>query len=91
MTIKKVEGIIVSEVDYKESSKIINILTKDDGLIGVIARGTKKVKNNFGGMTTKLTCGVFHLYYKKGLSTLIDVDVIDGFKYIRKDINLIRI
>ena len=46
MTIKKVEGIIVSEVDYKESSKIINILTKDDGLIGVIARGTKKVKNN---------------------------------------------
>ena len=90
MTIKKVEGIIVSEVDYKESSKIINILTKDDGLIGVIARGTKKVKNNFGGMITKLTCGIFHLYYKdKGLSTLIDVDVIDGFKYIRKDINLI--
>ncbi len=90
MTIKKVEGIIVSEVDYKESSKIINILTKDDGLIGVIARGTKKIKNNFGGMTTKLTYGIFHLYYKdKGLSTLIDVDVIDGFKYIRKDINLI--
>ena len=90
MTIKKVEGIIVSEVDYKESSKIINILTKDDGLIGVIARGTKKVKNNFGGMTTKLTYGIFHLYYKdKGLSTLIDIDVIDGFKHIRKDINLI--
>ena len=31
MTIKKVEGIIVSEVDYKESSKIINILTKKVG------------------------------------------------------------
>ena len=43
--IKKIEGIVISEVDYKESSKIINILTKEYGVIGLIARGTKQVKN----------------------------------------------
>ena len=87
--IKKVEGIVVSEVDYKESSKIINILTKDDGLIGIIARGTKQVKSKLSGVTSKLTYGYFHINYKeKGLSNLIEVDIIDNFKNIRKDINL---
>ena len=35
--ITKVEGIIVSEVDYKESSKIVNIFTKEYGIIGAQA------------------------------------------------------
>jgi DNA repair protein RecO (recombination protein O) len=87
--IKKVEGIVVSEIDYKESSKIINILTKDDGIIGLIATGTKKIKNSLNGVTSKLTYGFFHLSYKEnGLSRLIEVDVIDKFKNIRKDISL---
>ena len=87
--IKKIEGIVISEVDYKESSKIINILTKEYGVIGLIARGTKQVKNKLSGVTTKLTYGYFHVRYKEnGLSTLIEVDIINNFKNIRKDINL---
>ena len=87
--IKKIEGIIVSEVDYKESSKIINVLTSSYGVVGLIARGTKQVKNKLSGVTSKMTYGYFHVNYKEnGLSTLIEVDVIDMFKNIRKDINL---
>ena len=87
--IKKVEGIVVSEVDYKESSKIINVLTLDEGLIGLVARGTKQVKNKLAGVTTKLTYGYFHMNYREnGLSTLMEVDVIDKFKNIRKNIDL---
>lgn len=87
--IKKIEGIVVSEIDYKESSKIINVLTPEYGIIGFIARGTKQIKSKLSGVTSKLTYGFFHVNYKeKGLSTLIEVDVIDRFKNIRKDINL---
>ena len=43
--IKKVEGIIVSTVDYKESSKILNVFTSDDGIIGVLSRGCKKINS----------------------------------------------
>lgn len=87
--VKKVLGIVVSEVDYKESSKIINIFTSDIGIIGVIARGTKKVKSPLAGVTSKLSYGYFHINYKEnGLSTLIEVDIVDRFKNIRKDINL---
>lgn len=88
--IKKIEGIVISEVDYKESSKIINVFSQTDGVIGILARGTKKVKSNLSGVTSKLTYGYFHINYKEnGLSTLIEVDVIDGFKKIRKSIDLI--
>ena len=87
--IKKIEGIIVSEVDYKESSKIINVLTPEYGVIGIVARGTKKVKSNLSGVTTRLTYGYFHVLYKEnGLSMLSEVDVIDMFKNIRKDISM---
>ena len=88
--IKKIEGIIVSEVDYKESSKIINVFSPTEGVIGVLARGTKKIKNNLSGVTSKLTYGYFHIQYKEnGLSTLLEVDVINGFKNIRRNIDKI--
>lgn len=88
--IKKIEGIVLSEVDYKESSKIINVLTPDNGIIGLMARGTKQVKSKLAGVTSKLTYGYFHINYKENnsLSNLIEVDVIDKFKNIRKDIKL---
>jgi DNA repair protein RecO (recombination protein O) len=88
--IKKIEGIIVSEVDYKESSKIINIFSPEVGVVGVLARGTKKIKSNLSGVTSKLTYGYFHIQYKEnGLSTLIEVDIINGFKNIRRSIDKI--
>ncbi len=87
--IKKIEGIVVSEIDYKESSKIINVLTPEYGVIGFIARGTKQVKSKLAGVSSKLTYGYFHVNYRgNGLSNLIEVDIINKFKNIRKDINL---
>lgn len=85
--LEKLEGVVISEVDYKESSKIINILTKERGIIGAIARGTKRVKSNLSNVSSKLSYGYFHLKYKEnGLSTLIEVDTINNFKNIRKNI-----
>ena len=88
--IKKIEGIIITEVDYKESSKIINIFSPTDGIVGILAHGTKKIKSKLSGVTSKLTYGYFHVNYKEnGLSTLIEVDIINGFKKTRKSIDLI--
>ena len=88
--IKKFEGIIVSEVDYKESSKIINIYTKEEGIIGCLARGSKRLKSNLSGVSSKFTYGYFHINYKEnGMSTLMEVDIINNFKNIKKDIEKI--
>lgn len=84
---KKLEGIIISTVDYKESSKIINILTANEGIVGVLAKGSKNLKSKISATSNILTYGTFYLKYgKTNLPTLTEVDVKNSFKQIRKDI-----
>lgn len=88
--IKKVEGIIIKEIDYRETSKIVNIFTDEYGIIGVLCKGAKRLKSPFSNTTTKLTYGIFHLNYRENsLSTLIEVDIIDNLKVIKKDLTKI--
>ncbi len=85
--LKKIEGVVISEYPYKETSKIINILTSELGIIGVITRGAKKIKSPFANTTGKITKGLFQINYREnGLSTLVAVDLIDNYKHIKKDI-----
>ena len=87
MEIISVEGIVVSTTDYKESSRIINILTKDHGIIGCISKGCKKMKSKLRIISERFAYGTFHMYYKEnGLSTLIDGDIKDYFENIKSDI-----
>ena len=87
MNIEEVEGIVVSETNYGETSKIINIITKDRGLIGIMAKGCKNIKSSLRSVTSKLTYGKFIIYYKeRKLSTLKEVSVINSFKNLKKDI-----
>ena len=90
MKIESVEGIIISETNYSESSKILNILTKEYGLIGVISKGCRNMKSKLRGVSRKLLYGTFHIYYKpNGLSTLIGVDVKNSFSKTMMDLEKI--
>lgn len=83
---KKVEGIVVNEYPFEESSKIINIFTKD-GIIGVIAKGAKKIKSPFFAVTGRFSYGVFNIVYKENtLSKLTDADILNDYRGIKKDI-----
>jgi len=88
--IEQVEGIIISEKPYGETSKIIQCLTKQYGLIGIIAKGCRSLKSPLRSSTSKLIYGNFNIRYKKDkLSTLVSVDVINPFKNIMKDLTKI--
>ncbi|MDD4705821.1 MAG: DNA repair protein RecO [Bacilli bacterium] len=87
--LKEVEGIIISETNYGETSKIINILT-NDGIVGVMAKGSKSLKSPLRSYTQKFTYGKFYLYYKENkLSILKSVDIIDDLISIKTNIELI--
>lgn len=87
MELKKIEGIIISDRDYGESSKILNVLTREYGIIGIHAKGCKKLKSGLASKTGKLSYGYFHVYYKKDkLSTLITIDIINELRTIKTDI-----
>ena len=75
MKIESIDGIVLSETNYSESSKILNVLTEEYGLIGVMSKGCRNIKSKLRGVSRKLIYGTFNIYHKdKGLSTLISVD-----------------
>ncbi len=88
--IEKTEGLVLSAIDYGETSKILNVLTKEYGIIGVISKGCRRPKSTLCSASQKMTYGHFYIYYKKDkLSILKSVDLIDSFSQIRIDIKKI--
>ena len=87
--LKEIEGIIVKETPYGETSKIIQVLTKY-GLIGIMCKGAKSLKSPNRATTLKFTYGTFNIYYKENkLSILKSVDILNNLSNIKKDITLL--
>ena len=85
MKIEKVTGIVLSDTNYSESSKILNVLTKEHGKIGIISKGCRNLKSSLRSVSSKLTYGYFNLYYKKeGLSKDI-ISIIEEVESSTKD------
>ena len=90
MKIESFEGIILSETNYSESSKILNVLTKEHGLIGIMSKGCRNIKSKLRGISRKLIYGKFNVYYREqGMSTLISVDLINSFSKTLTDLEKI--
>lgn len=86
----EVDGFVLSEIPYGESSKIINVLTREYGVIGIICKGAKSLKNRYRVPTMKLSYSHFNIMYKENkLSTLVSADVINPFKLVKSDILLV--
>jgi len=87
--IKEIEGIIIKEIAFGETSKIIHVYTID-GIISIMCKGAKTLKSSFRATTLKFTHGKFNINYKENkLSNLVSVDVINNFRYIMSDITLL--
>lgn len=84
-------GIVISDKPYKETSKLVKIITKEYGIISLIAKGSRTLKSDLRNVNTKITYGTFHIMYKEaGLSTLISVDTINYLRNIKTDITKIK-
>jgi len=84
--LKEIEGIIIKEIPYGETSKIIHVYTID-GIISIMCKGAKTIKSPFRATTLKFTYGKFFIQYKENkLSTLVSVDVLSNFRNIMSDI-----
>ncbi len=82
----KTKGIVLIETSYSETSKILQILTEDYGLIGVISKGCKNYKNKLCSISNKMSYCEFVINYKEnGLSTLIEGNILNSFKSFYTD------
>ena len=90
MKIVDVKGLVLNETNYSDSSKILNVLTEEYGLIGIISKGCRNLRSKLRGSSRKLVYGTFHFYYKaNSLSTLISIDVISD--YPKTIMNLVNV
>ncbi len=88
--LEKVTGLIVHTTNYGETSLVIQLFTKEHGLIGVMGKGVKSLKSRLRSFVMPFTYGYFYIYYKEGkLSILKDVDIINPFSLIHQDITFI--
>ncbi|MGC8897812.1 MAG: DNA repair protein RecO [Bacteroidota bacterium] len=86
MALVKTEGIVLRAMDYRETSKIATIYTKDVGKIRVIAKGIRKQKGGYAGAALDApTRDAIIFSYREGreLSILTQADILDPYLHLK--------
>ncbi|MDF2698542.1 MAG: repair protein RecO [Haloplasmataceae bacterium] len=82
------EGIVLKNSDYQEKSKIIQLFTKEHGLIGVYLKGASDYKNKNYLIAQPITHALFNIsYHAGGLSSSFTGDLLNSFSSIKSDFN----
>ncbi|KIL41711.1 DNA recombination protein RecO [Gordoniibacillus kamchatkensis] len=81
-----VQGIVLRTTDYGEGNKILRLLTREAGKVGVMARGAKKVKSRFGAATQPFTCGEYVYFKSSGLGTLSSAEITYAHNGLHEDL-----
>jgi DNA repair protein RecO (recombination protein O) len=70
-------ALVLHAFDYRETSRILRLATRDAGIVSVIARGAQRSKSRFGPGLDLFTSGVAHVTLSPGrdLHTLAAYDI----------------
>ncbi len=85
--LEKIDGIIIRTQDYRESHKLVTIISKKLGKFTALARGAKKPKSRMAAVTQPFIYAQFFVYVNNsGLSTIQQGEMIYSFRAIRENI-----
>jgi len=79
-------GLVLRETEYKESSRILTVLTSSEGRITVTAKGAKRRGSKAASVCQHLAYSDMTLYNSKGRWTLTEGRVIELFEGLREDL-----
>ena len=84
----KTKGVVIREVNYGEADKMLTILTPDMGKISCVAKGARKPKSRFLGISGLFTFSDFILF-KGSLDTytINSGEIIESFYNLRCDLD----
>ena len=77
-------GIVLRTVDYRESDRILNVFSKEHGLITVTARGCRKLGSKLGIIANQFCYGELELYQRSGKFSLASAELLQSFYPIRE-------
>jgi recombinational DNA repair protein (RecF pathway) len=83
------EGICVRVWDWSETSQTASLLTREFGVVRVIAKGSKREKSDYSGGLEPATCARFTARLKagEGLSLLTSWDLAEIFPAVRRSLS----
>ncbi len=81
----KTEGIVLKEIKYGETSKILSIYTEKLGKISVMVKGAYNPKSKYIANTQVFSLNEFQLRRGKNFYYILDADLINSFYDIRED------
>ena len=84
-------GLILREAKYKETDKILTILTETDGKLTAKARGVARTRSKLAAATQLLTFSDLTLFGNKGYWTVNEAATVEQFRALRADINTLAL
>jgi len=80
---------VLRKYDYSETSQILRILTRRDGVVSVLAKGTRRAKSQFGGALDLFYLGQALVIFRprSGLHILSAFQVETAFPNLRADLS----
>ena len=87
--IVKTEAIVLSKMNYGDSSSIASIFTEDLGKISVIVKGARSPKSKYGKIVDPLNYLLVVLYKKESreIQLLSGADIIEHYPSMKNDLN----
>ncbi|UCB57409.1 MAG: DNA repair protein RecO [Candidatus Omnitrophota bacterium] len=88
MAIQKSEAIVLKTSDFRETSLVVNLFTKDFGKLGGLIKGIRLTPQRYGGMPLIFSRSsiVFYQNPKRDLSLVTQCDAQEQFLPIREDL-----
>lgn len=86
---EKTEGIVLRETEYKDSDKLLTVLTREHGKLTLRARGVKSGRSCSRAACQLLTYSEFTVSEKQGKYTITEAAAKEMFPELREDIELL--
>ena len=87
----KTEGIVLREVEINEADKLLDILSRDRGLLTVKARGVRRGSSPLKSACQLLTLSEFTLQEYRGKLTVQEAHSLEQFRALRDQIELLAL
>lgn len=85
MTLETVHGLVLRYSDYKESDRILSVLTVERGLITLTARGCRKKNSSLTAACEICVYAEYVIYRLCGVYNISTASLLEGFYPIREE------
>lgn len=86
MALYKSSGIVLRSIRYGEADRILDLYTREAGLVSGIAKGIRRTKSRFGARLEPFSCVEFMAYEGRTLDTITQVETLRSFHTVREDL-----